>query len=277
MVTKPKLGQNFLVDRSAMNKIVEALGDISQTTVVEIGPGKAALTDLLAARAGRLIAVELDRVLAAQLRMKFSRQPNVEILEADVLSVDIATMVGNRPGPLRDLRPSERPTARVVGNLPYYITSDILLHLFRFNSVIESIVIMVQLEVADRIAATPGVRDYGLLSATAHMYGRVERLFTLPPGAFSPPPKVHSAVLRIDVQPRFQELEVDESGFIEFLKKLFGQKRKTLANNLRAHYDKAVVEKALDEASLEGNVRAEAVELDRMAALYRALAGAHIK
>lgn len=277
MVTKPKLGQNFLVDRSAMNKIVAALGDISQTTVVEIGPGKAALTDLLAARAGRLIAVELDRVLAAQLRMKFSRQPNVEILEADVLSVDISTIVGNRPGPLRDLRPSERPTARIVGNLPYYITSDILLHLFRFHPSIESIVIMVQLEVADRIAATPGVRDYGLLSATAQMYARVEKLFTLPPGAFAPPPKVHSAVLRLDVHPRFDELGVDENGFIEFLKKLFGQKRKTLANNLRSHYDKTLVGSALGEASLEGGIRAEAVELPQMAALYRSLAGAHIK
>ena len=277
MVTKPKLGQNFLVDRGAMNKIVEALGDISHTTVVEIGPGKAALTDLLAARAGRLIAVELDRVLAAQLRMKFSRQPNVEILEADILSVDISTMVGNRPGPLRDLRPSERPTARIVGNLPYYITSDILLHLFRFHPCIESIVIMVQLEVAERIAATPGVRDYGLLSATAQMYARVEKLFTLPPGAFAPPPKVHSAVLRLDVHPRFEEFGVEESGFIEFLKKLFGQKRKTLANNLRAYYDKPLVESALDEASLEGGIRAEAVELPQMAALYRSLAGAHMK
>src|SRR3569832_1459297 len=108
MPVKPKLGQNFLVDRSAMQRIVEALGDISQMTVIEIGPGEAALTSFLAVRAGRLMAVELDRVLAAQLRMKFARLPNVEIQEADILKVDLGTLLGTRPGPLRDLRPSDR-------------------------------------------------------------------------------------------------------------------------------------------------------------------------
>lgn len=268
---KPKLGQNFLVDIGAMRKIVEALGDTSQTTVIEIGPGKAALTNLLARRAGRLIAVELDRVLAAQLRMEFSRQPNVEILEADILKVDIATVLGQRPGPLRDLRPSEVPTARVVGNLPYYITSDILLHLFRFHERVENIVIMVQMEVADRIAAAPGSRDYGLLSATAQMYTRVEKLFSLPPGAFNPPPKVHSAVLRMRVAPRFEELGVDESGFIAFLKSLFGQKRKTLVNNLKGAYERDRIASAMKKAKLESGVRAEAVGLEEMATLYKEL------
>jgi 16S rRNA (adenine1518-N6/adenine1519-N6)-dimethyltransferase len=268
---KPKLGQNFLIDHGAMQKIVDALGDVSQLTVIEIGAGSGALTSLLVARAGHLVAVELDRVLAAQLRMEYSREPQVEIIEADILTVDIRTMIGNRTGPLRDLRPTGQPKARVVGNLPYYITSDILLRLFGEHRFFDRLVITVQLEVADRLAASPGSRDYGLLSATANLYGRVEKLFELPPEAFSPPPQVHSAALRIDMAPRFEELEVDERGFIEFLKRSFAQKRKMLANNLREHFRPALVKQSLQQAGIEPGARAEAVTLDRMAALYRIL------
>jgi len=268
---KPKLGQNFLIDHGAMQKIVDALGDVSQLTVIEIGAGSGALTSLLVARAGHLVAVELDRVLAAQLRMEYSREPQVEIIEADILTVDIRTMIGNRTGPLRDLRPSGPPKARVVGNLPYYITSDILLRLFGEHGFFDRLVITVQLEVADRLAASPGSRDYGLLSATANLYGRVEKLFELPPEAFSPPPQVHSAALRIDIAPRFEELQVAERGFIEFLKRSFAQKRKMLANNLREHFPPALVKQSLQQAGIEPGARAEAVALDRMAALYRIL------
>ena len=268
---KPKLGQNFLVDREAMQKIVDALGDISQATVMEIGPGKGALTDFIAVRAGRLIAVELDRVFSAQLRMRYARMPNVEVLEADILKTDIATMVGKRPGPLRDLRPSEPIRARIVGNLPYYITSDILLKLFEAHRNIETIVIMVQLEVADRIAAKPGGSEYGLLSATAQLYGTVERLFKLPPEAFNPPPKVHSAVVRIKIDPQFEALQVDESGFFEYLKQSFGQKRKTLFNNLREQYDKEIVKQAMAKAKVAPDIRAEAVSLEKSAQIYRSL------
>jgi 16S rRNA (adenine1518-N6/adenine1519-N6)-dimethyltransferase len=268
---KPKLGQNFLIDQGAMRNIVDALGDVSQLTVIEIGAGRGALTNLLVPRAGHLVAVELDRVLAAQLRMKYRLQPHVEIIEADILTVDIRTLIGNRTGPLRDLRPTGQPKARVVGNLPYYITSDILLRLFAEHAFFDRLVIMVQLEVADRLAASPGTRDYGLLSATANLYGRVEKLFELPPEAFSPPPEVHSAGLRIDIAPRFEELQVDEHGFIEFLKLSFAQKRKMLTSNLREHFDPAVVRQALEPAGIEPGARAEAVALDRMAALYRIL------
>lgn len=254
-----------------MQRIVDALGDISQATVVEIGPGRAALTDLLARRAGRLIAVELDRVLAAQLRMHFTRHPNVEILEADILKVDLSTILGAQPGPLRDLRPTEVFKGRVVGNIPYYITSEIVLRLFRYASRLELAVLMVQLEVADRLAAQPGHSEYGLLSATAQMYARVEKLFKLPSTAFDPPPKVDSAVLRLTVAPRFDELEVDECGFIEFLKLVFAQKRKTLVNNLRAKFEKSEIEAAMKKARLKADVRAEAVSLPAMAALYKAL------
>ncbi len=142
-------------------------------------------------------------------------------------------MVGRRPGPLHDLRPTQAETVDIVGNLPYYITSDIVLRILELHNHIERAVIMVQREVADRIAAEPGSRDYGLLSATTQLFARVDKLFTLPPGAFSPPPQVHSGVIRLTMAPRLEELHVEEAPFIAFLKAAFAQKRKTLANNLR--------------------------------------------
>jgi 16S rRNA (adenine1518-N6/adenine1519-N6)-dimethyltransferase len=268
---KPKLGQNFLVDSRAVEKIVAALGDIEHTLVVEIGPGKGALTSVLAGRAGHLIAIELDRMLATELRYTHARNPNVEILEGDVLRVDFRTVLNRTIGPLGDLRPEKPARARVVGNLPYYITSDILLHLFEFHDQFDLIVIMVQREVADRIAAKPGTRDYGLLSATAQLYAQVEKLFTLPPGAFSPPPKVHSSVVRLTIAPRFQELQVPLKEFIQFLKLAFAMKRKTLMNNLKKIYPEKQIRSALAEAGLPADVRAEALPLEKSATVFRRL------
>jgi 16S rRNA (adenine1518-N6/adenine1519-N6)-dimethyltransferase len=265
------MGQHFLIDLDAMQRIVDALGDISETTVVEIGPGEAALTELLAKRAGRLIAVELDRVMAAQLRMRFTPLSNVEILEADILQVDLGTVLGSTPGPLRDLRPTGLFKTQVVGNLPYYITTDILLKLFSAGDRIENLVLMVQKEVADRVAASPGSRDYGLLSATAQMYGTVQKLFELGPDSFDPPPNVRSGVFRMKMTPRFAELQVDEAGFIGFLKVMFAQKRKTVNNNLKLAYDKEIVKAALLRAEIAPTTRAEAIPLEEMARLYREL------
>ena len=130
---KPKLGQNFLVDLQAARRIVEALGDISNRTVIEIGPGRGVLTDVLVPRAKRVIGIELDRVLAAQLRMKYATHPNLEVLESDFLTAEFPSMVGRRPGPLHDLRPTQAETVDVVGNLPYYITSDIVLRILELH------------------------------------------------------------------------------------------------------------------------------------------------
>ena len=268
---RPKLGQNFLADQSAAQKIVAALGEIGSSAVIEIGPGQAVLTSILAKRAGRLIAIELDRVLAAQLSLRFARQPNIEVIEADVLTVDIANLIKRKPDAILHLPQAEK--AKVVGNLPYYITSDILLHLFRFHEWISEIVIMVQKEVADRIAAKPGTRDYGLLSATAQLHARVENLFTLPPGAFSPPPKVHSSVLRLTMAPRFEELGVSGDGLIDFLRLGFGQKRKTLLNNLKEKFDPAAVRAALKAQRLREDIRAEAVPLEKAARVFHQLTG----
>lgn len=268
---KPKLGQHFLASDSAALRIVEALGDVSQATVLEIGPGRGAITDLLARRARRLIAVELDRVLSAQLRMKFNMQPNVEIIEGDILKIELDTVFGLKPGMLHTGLSFAPEPARVVGNLPYYITSDILLRLLEYHRYFSVIVIMVQKEVADRLAASAGSRDYGLLSATAQLYGRVEQLFTLPPSAFAPAPKVHSSVIRITIKPRLEALRVPEAEFIAFLKLCFGQKRKTLWNNLKTQYDEAALRAALEKSGVKATIRAEALPIERTAALFRAL------
>ena len=268
---KPKLGQHFLASDTAAIRIVESLGDLNGATVLEIGPGRGAITAMLARKAQRLIAIELDRVLSAQLRLQFALQPNVEIIEGDILKIELDTVFGPKPGVLRPGIEYRPEPARVVGNLPYYITSDILLRLFDYHRYFSTIVIMVQKEVADRLAASPGTRDYGLLSATAQLYGDVEKLFVLPPGAFSPPPKVHSAVVRITIKPKLESLQVDEDGFISFLKTSFGQKRKTLWNNLKTRYNEAALRAALAKSGVKPTVRAEALPLQKSAALFRAL------
>jgi len=265
---KARLGQNFLVSATAPAAIVAAMGDLSTASVLEIGPGHGVLTRLLASRSEHLTAVELDRAMAASLRLEFASQPQITILEGDILKLD--------PGRLPDEKPGRW---RIVGNLPYYITSPILLHLFDHAAAIESAVLMVQREVADRVAASPGNRDYGLLSATAQMHARVEMLFSLPPSAFSPPPQVHSAVLRLTMEPRFAELQVERTPFLRFMRQAFAQKRKTLANNLRAAgYDAAKVQPALQAGLASGAIsgdpllaRAETLSPEVLACVFREL------
>jgi len=268
---KPVLGQHFLRDEAAAQRIIEALGDLSGKTVLEIGPGTGALTRRLIARARRVIAIELDKVLAAQLRMGLALVRNAEIIEGDVLAIDFDTIFGPKPGNSRPGLEYVPQPATVVGNLPYYITSDILLRLFAYRRYFDTLVIMVQRELADRIVARPGSRDYGLLSATAQLYAKVERLFSFAPGSFTPPPKVHSTVLRLTLAPQLEKLGVAEDRFIHFLKLSFGQKRKTLWNNLKLEYDAALLRAALEQAGISANVRAEALPLEKAAALFRAL------
>lgn len=264
MTYKPKLGQNFLIDDAARHAIADALGNVSQRTVIEIGPGHGAITEILAARSKKLIALELDRALAAELTFRFRDQPNVQIIEIDVLKADLSALIP--PG----------ETADVIGNLPYYITSDILLKLFAAGTlgIVTRAVLMMQREVADRVSASPGVRDYGLLSATAQMNARIASLFTLPPSAFSPPPDVYSTVLRLEFAPRFAELGVAAAAFDAFLRQCFAQKRKTLQNNLRAAgYTSADLATAWP-SSIPLQARAESIALEPMAELYRSISTA---
>ena len=258
---KSKLGQNFLVDRQARQRIVQALGPAALGDVIEIGPGKAAITEMLAQHAARLTAIELDPVLAAGLRTHFAGTPSVAVLEADVLTVDLSALA-RAPG----------RTLAVIGNLPYYITSPILQHLFAHEQVLSQAVIMVQREVGERITAAPGRSDYGLLSVLCQVHGEPELLFQLPPSAFAPPPEVESAVVRLRFAPRWAELGVAPEPFLRFLRAAFAQKRKTLANNLRAAgHGPEVIGAALAAADCRGSERAEELSPVRLAAALRAL------
>jgi 16S rRNA (adenine1518-N6/adenine1519-N6)-dimethyltransferase len=260
MPTKPKLGQNFLNDQQAIQRIAASLGDLSGRTVVEIGPGAGAITGALAARAAHVLAVELDHDLTAFLRTEFSPD-RVTVLNRDVLSFDFAAT---------SAAAGER--LLVAGNLPYGITSQILLKLAASNAALDRAVLMVQREVADRIAAQPGSRDYGLLSITVQLYGPVEKLFTLPPSAFSPPPDVYSTVFRWRFAPRIDELGVEEVSFLRFVRQAFAQKRKTLANNLRAAgYSADAIAEALAHAQSPAQARAEALPVEAFAALWHSL------
>ena len=260
MRSKPKLGQNFLHDASAIQRIVAALGDCSTRTVVEIGPGKGAVTRALSARAAHVIAVELDDLLAERLRNDFPAD-QVTVVHQDVLSFDYASAAA-----------SAGQRLAVVGNLPYYITSPILHQLAYSHASLDRAVLMMQREVADRVVASPGSRDYGALSVTVQMYGAVEKLFTLPPGAFSPPPDVHSSVIRWRFAPRFAELNVDEDRFPVFVRQAFAQKRKTLANNLRAAgFSTSEIDAAMGRSSIPPRARAEELSLEAFAALWDAL------
>lgn len=221
---------------------------------------------MLAERAGHLIATELDRELARTLKQEFAGKNNVSIIEADFLRVRISEL-------LESISKSSLERVKVVGNIPYYITSDILLRLFEQHEQIETIVLMVQKEVADRLAADPHTRDYGLLTVTAQLFTNVERLFTLPPSAFSPPPQVHSSVLRMRVVPKAELLGVNPSEFLRFCKLAFAQKRKTLFNNLRLGYDEGSVRAALQKTGVEPGVRAEELSLDALALTYKELRG----
>jgi 16S rRNA (adenine1518-N6/adenine1519-N6)-dimethyltransferase len=207
-----------------------------------------------------VLAVEFDHALALRLRVHFPAE-RVTVIEQDALQFDFAAV---------SAAAGER--LLVVGNLPYGITSQILLKLAASHAALDRAVLMVQREVADRVVAQPGSRDYGLLSVTVQIYGLAERLFTLPPAAFSPPPEVHSTVFRWRFAPRFEELGVEEAGFLRFVRLCFAQKRKTLANNLRAAgISSAAALCALDQAAIDPFARAEAVPIERLAALWRCL------
>lgn len=261
MPPKPKLGQNFLRDPQAIDRIVAGLGDCSARTVIEIGPGQGALTRLLAAHAGQVLAIELDAELASRLQSEFAPD-RVSVLNEDVLGFDFtqaATTAGER--------------LLVVGNLPYYITSPILLKLAANHAVLDRAVVMVQREVADRVAAAPGSRDFGLLSVTMQLYGSVEKLFTLPPSAFSPPPEVHSTVFRWKFKSRVRELGVEEVEFLRFVRKAFAQKRKTLANNLRAAgFTAGSISDGFSSTGVDPRARAESLSLETFASLWRQFA-----
>ncbi|MBI3210316.1 MAG: ribosomal RNA small subunit methyltransferase A [Candidatus Solibacter usitatus] len=239
-----RLGQHFLTKGAFLERIAKAACGGGEPFVIEIGPGRGALTSHLIPHTQRLLAIELDSQLAAGLRSRF---PAVEVVEADVLSVDLAQW-----GP-----------AVIAGNLPYYICSPILDRTLALGSLLRAAVFLVQHEVAQRLVAKPGTRDYGYLTVRTQLRAEVELLFAVPASAFHPPPKVESAVVRL--KPSDVPLVRDVEGFLKFAAMCFHMKRKNLRNNLSGSYPMI---RDLPQATL----RAEQLSLPDLVALYLSLA-----
>jgi 16S rRNA (adenine1518-N6/adenine1519-N6)-dimethyltransferase len=254
-MARQRMGQHFLGNLSWRKRILESLPRAAKETWVEIGAGHGEMTQLLAEDGRRVIAIEADAQLAADLKNNAARWGNVEVVSGDVLSLDLGKIAGGR--------------FRVYGNLPYYITSPILHQLFAYTDQISSIHIVIQFEVAERIVAAPGRRDYGYLSAVCQFYTRPEITFRIPPGAFRPPPRVNSALLHMTIPGERASLNVaDEKRFLEFIGTCFGQKRKTLRNNLRAIMPDERIHAALASCGLRPDARAEQFSLAQFAKMF---------
>ena len=260
--TLKRLGQHFLTDRRILERIVQALQLTGSETVVEIGPGRGALTDLLVPRAGRLVAVEVDRALAELLRQRHASDDRVTIVERDVLTVPLAELAGTDDFVL-------------VGNVPYYITTPILFHALERPRPSRA-VYLVQKEVAERAAAPPGGKEYGALSVNVQAVARVEVLFRVPPGAFRPPPKVDSAVIRVTPRHDPAVTPDDEARFRTFVQDAFALRRKQLRRVIRtiASLDAERAEAVLAVADVDPDARAETLSPESFARLFRAVRGA---
>jgi 16S rRNA (adenine1518-N6/adenine1519-N6)-dimethyltransferase len=254
--TRKSLGQHFLTDKRILGRIADALHLQGDETVLEIGPGRGALTDLLAERAGRLIAIEYDRAHAAILRERYARRSNVLVAEADVLEVSLGELAA---GPYV-----------LVGNVPYYITTPILFHAL-VPPRAERAVYLVQREVAQRLSASPGSKEYGALTVNVAAVARAETLFGVPAGAFSPPPKVESAVVRITplAQPHISQEE--ERPFRTLVQGAFGMRRKQMRRVVRSLYalDAEGADELLAAAGIEPTDRPEVLRVEQFVALLR--------
>jgi 16S rRNA (adenine1518-N6/adenine1519-N6)-dimethyltransferase len=257
---RKRFGQHFL-ERAWADRVVDAIAPATGDVVVEIGPGRGALTLSLAERVSTVVAIEIDRDLASALA---GRAPsNVRVVSADVLDVDVPALLEGR-------------RFRLAGNLPYNVSSPILFRMLRWQRERQCLIdatLMLQREVADRIAAGPGSRDYGVLSILTQLQADVTRLFTLPPGAFRPPPKVHSAVLRLQFRPPRVAL-ADYGTFEAMVRTLFTQRRKTVQNALKPYADArgASASGCLASAGIDPRRRPETLDLSefaRLAALFQ--------
>jgi 16S rRNA (adenine1518-N6/adenine1519-N6)-dimethyltransferase len=265
-MSRQRMGQHFLADSGWQQRILATLPCNPTDAWVEIGAGHGEMTRLLAPRSGRLIAIEGDPPLAAglskQVHSNPTEWPGVEVIGADILAYDLSSL------------PDASSHFRVYGNLPYYITSPILHRLFACADRIDSIHIVIQLEVAERIVAHPGCRDYGYLSVICQFYTKPEIALKLPPGAFRPPPKVHSALVRMTLPGKRASLGIavtNETRFLEFMQRCFGQKRKTLRNNLRSKNSDQEIHRALADSGIRGDARAEQLTIAQFAALFASL------
>lgn len=251
---KRSLGQNFLVDPHYIARIIDAVGLTPSDTVVEIGPGRAALTRELVASGASVVAIELDRDLAAELERDFATDPKVQVIEADAATIDFGRIV-----------PSTGKI-KLVANLPYYISTAILQQLILQREAFSSMTLMFQREVVSRLTACPGDSERGFLSVLAQSYLEIQHLFDVPPSAFRPQPKIWSSVARFAA--RKPEIDDDES-FRQLISAAFGQKRKTIYNNLKSSVAHVVA--ALADAEIDPSRRAETITNEEWLRLYGAI------
>jgi 16S rRNA (adenine1518-N6/adenine1519-N6)-dimethyltransferase len=263
---RPRLGQHFLTSAAYRRRLAEALPLRPDDLVLEVGAGRGALTGLLAERARAVVAVELDPRLAASLREQLRDEERIEILQADILTLDVAKLC----------RRHGVEQAFVFGNLPYYITSPILHHLLEFSSAVRGMALVVQREVGLRITAHPGSRLYGYLSVLAQAYSKPAVAFRIPAGAFSPPPAVQSALVRFEMTSPLAEWEESRRRrFLAFVKLGFARKRKKLASNLAEAYPSTRVLEAFRQLGFQGNARAEELGVVDLARLFEAVESSH--
>jgi 16S rRNA (adenine1518-N6/adenine1519-N6)-dimethyltransferase len=256
-IARKRFGQHFLHDPGVIGRIVAAFDPRPTETVVEIGPGRGALTLPLLERAQALHAIELDRDLAARLPALAAGRGQLVLHQADALRFDFAAL-------------AQRQRLRVIGNLPYNISTPLLFHLLDQADAIADMLFMVQKEVADRMAAAPGTKDYGRLSVMLQWRLQVERLFDVGPGAFHPPPKIWSSVVRLRPRPADQILAVEPEHFARVVQAAFAQRRKTLRNSLRGILDEPA---AFLRAGIDPGRRPETLTLEEFAALAKSAAG----
>ena len=261
-VFQKKFGQNFLIDTHVLDKIIRSAEITKDDFVLEIGPGIGTMTQYLACAAGKVVAVEIDRALIPILADTLDGYDNVTVINEDVLKVDIAKLAEEQNG--------GRPI-KVVANLPYYITTPIIMSLFEKNVPIKSITVMVQKEVADRMQVGPGTKDYGALSLAVQYYAKPYIVANVPPNCFMPRPKVGSAVIRLE---RYEEPPVqvkDEKLMFRIIRASFNQRRKTLANGLKnspeLDFTKEEIEEAIETLGKGASVRGEALTLEEFARL----------
>ncbi len=264
-MSRQRLGQHFLHDLGWRKRILATLPLSANQTWIEIGPGRGEMTQLLVGEGRRIVAIETDQRLTEGLKAARDTDPKqwpgLEIVTADVLATNIGELATGK--------------IHIYGNLPYYITSPILHHLFRWAATIASIHIVIQLEVAERIVAHPNLRDYGYLSVFCQFYAQPKIALRIPPGAFRPPPKVKSALVGMTLPGERAYLniagELEEKRFLEFVQTCFRQKRKTLRNNLLAIASDKKIQQALAATALRPDARAEQLTLSQFAALDAAI------
>ncbi|MFS9089056.1 16S rRNA (adenine(1518)-N(6)/adenine(1519)-N(6))-dimethyltransferase RsmA [Streptococcus infantis] len=267
---KKSFGQNFLTDTNILQKIVDTAEIDDQVNVIEIGPGIGALTEFLAERAAQVMAFEIDHRLVPILADTLRDFDNVTVVNEDILKVDLAQHIQNFKNP--DL------PIKVVANLPYYITTPILMHLIESGIPFSEFVVMMQKEVADRISAKPNTKAYGSLSIAVQYYMTAKVAFIVPRTVFVPAPNVDSAILKMVRRPEPAVAVEDEKFFFKVSKASFTHRRKTLWNNLTGYFGKTEevkdkLTKALDQAGLSPSVRGEALGLEEFASLADALKG----